>query len=207
VDAIAAAGGEAIGVTVDVTSNDDLAAMVAEAERRFGPIEILVNNAGMMATIKLKPFWELTDQEWDRVLAVNARGQFQAIKAVLPSLRRNGRGKIVNISSGTFFYGPAGMVHYVASKGAVIAMTRTIARELADDRITVNAITPGYTESDGVRMNPSLHVARAPTLASRMIKRDMVPEDMIGALLFLVTPDSDFVTGQLVNVDGGKVTY
>jgi NAD(P)-dependent dehydrogenase (short-subunit alcohol dehydrogenase family) len=166
-----------------------------------------VNNAGMMATIKLKPFWELAEDEWDQVLRVNARGQFQAIKAVLPSMRRNGRGKIVDISSGTFFYGPAGMVHYVASKGAVIAMTRTIARELAEFRITVNSIAPGYTESDGVKMNPSLHVARDPTIASRMIKRDMVPEDMIGALLFLVTPDSDFMTGQLVNIDGGKVTY
>jgi NAD(P)-dependent dehydrogenase (short-subunit alcohol dehydrogenase family) len=98
-------------------------------------------------------------------------------------------------------------MHYVTSKGGVIAMTRSMARELSGTNITVNSFSPGFTESDGVRSNPSLHVARAPTLAARVIKRDMMPDDLVGAIVFLVTPDSDFITGQMINVDGGRFMY
>ena len=135
------------------------------------------------------------------------KGEMFHAKAMLPSMRKAGRGKIVNISSGTFFYGPPGFLHYVASKGAVIGMTRSMARELGDAGITVNSIAPGFTESDGVKANKALHAVRAPTLAGRAIKRDMHPNDLIGALLFFVSSDSDFVTGQTVNVDGGKNTW
>ena len=207
VSAIKGAGGAAIGCKMDVTSNADIAAMVTAAEAAFGPIECLLNNAGMFATIRLKPFWELSEDEWDMVLRVNVRGGFQVTKGVLPSMRRGGRGKIVNISSGTFFHGGVGHIHYVASKGGVIAMTRSMARELTGLNITVNSIAPGFTESDGVRENPSLHVARAPTLAARVIKRDMLPDDLVGAIVFLMTPDSDFITGQMINVDGGRYMY
>jgi NAD(P)-dependent dehydrogenase (short-subunit alcohol dehydrogenase family) len=207
VDAIKRAGGRAIGIKVDVTSNSDIAAMVTAVEREFGPIECLLNNAGMFATIRLKPFWELSEDEWDLVMRVNVRGGFQVTKGVLPSMRRNGRGKIVNVSSGTFFHGGVGHIHYVASKGGVIAMTRSMARELGGEKITVNSIAPGFTESDGTRENPDLHIARAPTIANRAIKRDMVPDDLIGAVVFLMTPDSDFVTGQMINIDGGRYMY
>jgi len=207
VNAIKSKGGAAIGCKVDVTSNADIAAMVKAAEAAFGPIECLLNNAGLFAKIELKPFWELTEDEWDQVMRVNVRGGFQMVKGVLPGMRKIGRGKIVNISSGTVFHGGQGHMHYVTSKGGVIAMTRSMARELSGLNITVNSIAPGFTESDGVRENLSLHVARAPTIAGRVIKRDMVPDDLIGAIVFLMTPDSDFITGQMINVDGGRYMY
>ena len=147
---------------------------------------------------------QIPNEEWDRVMTVNVRGTVQTTKAVVPSMLRNGRGKIVNISSGTFYYGGPGLAHYVCSKGAIIAFTRSAAREFSDMNILVNCIAPGLTESEGVRNHPDLHVARAPTVQSRAIKRDMVPEDLVGMLLFLASEDSDFVTGQTFNVDGGK---
>ena len=207
VGAIKTAGGHALGVEMDVTSNTDIAAMVKVAESAFGPIECLLNNAGMFATMKLKPFWEISEDEWDQVLRVNVRGGFQVVKGVLPSMRRAGRGKIVNISSGTVFHGGGGHMHYVTSKGGVMAMTRSMARELSGANITVNSVAPGYTESDGTRENETLHIARGPTIASRVIKRDMVPDDLVGAILFLMTPDSDFMSGQMLNVDGGRYMY
>ena len=205
VASIHSSGGNAIGAKVDVTSDDDLSAMVTLAEKEFGPVEILVNNAGLFANLELKPFWEITNDEFDLVMKINTRGVFQAVKACLPSMQKNGRGKIVNISSGTFFYGPPGLSHYTASKGGVFGLTRNMGRELGDQNITVNAIAPGLTESKGVQGNEGFHGGRAPTVASRSIKRDMLPEDMLGALLFLCTPDSDFITGQTINVDGGKI--
>ena len=204
---IKAANGSALGMKVDVTSTENLEEMVAAAEEQFGPIEIVVNNAGLFANLTLKPFWEISESEWDAVMRVNTRGVFQVVKACLPSMQKNGRGKVVNIASGTFFYGPPGFAHYVASKGAVIGMTRSIGRELGGQNITVNAIAPGLTESEGVQSNEGFDKARAPTLASRSIQRDMVPFDLVGALLFLTSEDSDFITGQTINVDGGKITW
>ena len=201
------AGGSAVGTIADVTSNESLAALVETAESAYGPIEILVNNAALFAALRIKPFMNIPEDEWDRVMTVNVRGTFQATKAVVPSMRKNGRGKIINISSGTFFYGGPGLAHYVSSKGAIIAFTRSISRELGEDNIMVNCVAPGFTESEGVRDHPDLHVAREPTVQTRTIKRDMLPEDLIGTVLFLATEDSDFLTGQMINVDGGKYNY
>jgi NAD(P)-dependent dehydrogenase (short-subunit alcohol dehydrogenase family) len=205
VDAIKAAGGEAIGLNTDVTSDESLAAMVKETESAFGPIEVLINNASIFATLKLKPFTQISNDEWDAVMRVNVRGPFQATKAVLPSMKKNGRGKIINISSGTALRGAPMFPHYVSSKGAVIAQTRAISRELADDNIHINTIIVGLTESKGVKEHAQFGAIKAPTLAMRAIKREMLPEDLIGAMLFLATEDSDFITGQSINVDGGAL--
>jgi NAD(P)-dependent dehydrogenase (short-subunit alcohol dehydrogenase family) len=201
---IKADGGSAIAVAADVTSDDSWAALVEQSEAEFGPIEILVNNAALFAELMITPIMKMSNDEWDRVMLVNARGSFQGIKATVPSMLKNGRGKIINISSGTFYYGGPGFAHYVSSKGAILGLTRSAARELADKNIFVNCIVPGLTESEGVQNHPQLDIARAPTLQSRMLKRDMMPEDLIGALLFYATEDSDFLTGQSMNVDGGK---
>ena len=198
-------GGSAIGLHVDVTSDDDLAAMVEAAEREFGSLDILVNNASIFAALQPKPFMQIDNDEFDKVMTVNARGVHQATKAVVPAMLRAGGGKIVNIASGTFFYGPPGLSHYTASKGAVIALTRGHGRELGDKNIQVNAIAPGLTESESIQGHAGFDPARAPTVQSRSIKRDMLPEDLLGSLMYLITSDSDFVTGQTLNVDGGKV--
>ena len=148
---------------------------------------------------------QIDNDEFDKVMTVNARGVHQATKAVVPTMIEAGGGKIVNIASGTFYYGPPGLSHYTASKGAVIALTRGYARELGDKNIQINAIAPGLTESESIQGHSGFDPARAPTVASRSIKREMVPEDLLGSLIFLITPDSDFMTGQTLNVDGGKV--
>ena len=205
VNAITAAGGTAKGMRVDVTSNDDLASMVETAGSDLGGLDIMVNNAAIFAAIKPKPFFKIDDDEFDLIMRVNARSVHQVMRAVTPVMIQAGGGKVINIASGTFYYGPPGLSHYTASKGAVIALTRCHARELGEKNIQVNAIAPGLTESEGVKANQGFEMARGPTVASRSIKRDMLPEDLIGTLLYLASPDSDFVTGQTLNVDGGKV--
>ena len=205
VEAITESGGSAIGISVDVTSDDNLAAMVEATEKAFGSLDILVNNASIFAALQPKPFMQIDNDEFDKVMTVNARGVHQATRAVVPAMLRAGGGKIVNIASGTFYYGAPGLSHYTASKGAVIALTRCHGRELGDKNIQVNAIAPGLTESEALQGNTGFDPARAPTIQSRSIKREMLPEDLLGTLMYLITPDSNFVTGQTLNVDGGKV--
>jgi NAD(P)-dependent dehydrogenase (short-subunit alcohol dehydrogenase family) len=205
VEAITESGGSAIGISVDVTSDDNLAAMVEATEKAFGSLDILVNNASIFAALQPKPFMQIDNDEFDKVMTVNARGVHQATRAVIPAMLRAGGGKIVNIASGTFYYGAPGLSHYTASKGAVIALTRCHGRELGDKNIQVNAIAPGLTESEALQGNTGFDPARAPTIQSRSIKREMLPEDLLGTLMYLITPDSNFVTGQTLNVDGGKV--
>ena len=205
VEAITESGGSAIGISVDVTSDDNLAAMVEATEKAFGSFDILVNNASIFAALQPKPFMQIDNDEFDKVMTVNARGVHQATRAVVPAMLRAGGGKIVNIASGTFYYGAPGLSHYTASKGAVIALTRCHGRELGDKNIQVNAIAPGLTESEALQGNTGFDPARAPTVQSRSIKREMLPEDLLGTLMYLITPDSNFVTGQTLNVDGGKV--
>ncbi|MEE2996187.1 MAG: 3-oxoacyl-ACP reductase family protein [Pseudomonadota bacterium] len=204
VEEIQSSGGTAMGVIADVTDDTSLAALVATTESEFGNIDILVNNAALFTALRITPIMEMSNDEWDRTMKVNVRGTLQTTKAVVPSMVKNGGGKIINISSGTFYYGGPGMAHYVCSKGAIIAFTRSASREFADKNILVNCIAPGLTISEGVDNHPDLHVAREPTVQSRAIKREMVPEDINGTLLFLASDDSDFITGQTYNVDGGK---
>ena len=205
VSAIVADGGSALGLNVDVTSDGDLNSMVTATEKEFGSLNILINNASIFAALQPKPFLQIDNDEFDRVMKVNARGVHQATKAVVPAMLKAGGGKIVNIASGTFYYGPPGLSHYTASKGAVIALTRGFGRELGDKNIQVNAIAPGLTESDSIKGHAGFDPARGPTVQSRSIKREMLPEDLLGSLMYLTTSDSDFVTGQTLNVDGGKI--
>ena len=205
IKAITDTGGTALGMKVDVTNNDDLSAMVETATGELGGLDIMVNNASIFATLTPKPFFEIDDDEFDLIMRVNARGVHQVMRAIVPTMIKGGGGKVVNIASGTFYYGPPGLSHYTASKGAVMALTRCHGRELGEKNIQVNAIAPGLTESEGLAANSGFDMARAPTIASRSIKREMLPEDLLGTLLYLTSSDSNFVTGQTLNVDGGKV--
>jgi len=203
---IGAAGGEAMVCRADVTSAPSVAALVADTLARFGTIDVLVNNAGIFADLAKKPFTAIDEAEWDRVMAVNVRGTFACAKAVAPAMIAKGRGKIVNIASGTVFKGFAGALHYVASKGAVVAMTRCLARELGPHDICVNAIAPGLTMSEAVVDNPEWGgTAGDATVASRALKRAQLPGDIVGTLIWLASDASDFVTGQTIVVDGGSV--
>ena len=200
--------GEAVYVQADVTSQSSVAALVAGTVRRFGTVDILVNNAAIFADLKKKRFMEIDSAEWDAVMAVNVRGSFECAKAVAPIMIGNRKGKIINIASGTVFKGTPGMAHYVSSKGAVVAMTRCFARELGAHNICVNAIAPGLTMSEAVVANPDWSGEGAEaTKMSRAFQREEVPADIIGALLFLASDDSDFVTGQTIVVDGGSVMH
>jgi NAD(P)-dependent dehydrogenase (short-subunit alcohol dehydrogenase family) len=201
-------GGKAVATIADVTDNKSLAALVATAEKSFGPVGVLVNNAGVFGTLELKPLTQISEDEWDTVFRVNARGVFQATKAVIPSMKRAGGGSIINISSGTVLRGAPMFLHYVGSKGAVFAMTRAMATELAADNIRVNSIIAGFTASRSVIAHPTMmEKIRPHTLNARMIKRDMTPEDLCGTTVFLASEASAFITGQAINVDGGAITY
>jgi NAD(P)-dependent dehydrogenase (short-subunit alcohol dehydrogenase family) len=203
---IGAAGGEAIQRVTDVTSAQSVAALVAATLARFGTIDVLVNNAGIFADLAKKPFTAIDDAEWDRVMTVNVRGPFVCAKAFAPTMIAKGRGKIVNIASGTVFKGFAGALHYVSSKGAIVAMTRCLARELGAHNICVNAIAPGLTVSEAVVDNPEWGgAAGEATVASRALKRAQQPADIVGTLIYLASDASDFVTGQTIVVDGGSV--
>ncbi len=207
VEAITTAGGRAIGVSCDVTDIAQIAAMVEATIEAFGGIDILVNNAARVVDFDHGSFLDIDEAEWDSVMRVNTRGAFSCVKAVAPVMRKAGSGKIVNISSGTAFKGTPMMLHYVSSKGAVVAFTRALARELGDDGICVNAIAPGLTLSEAIVASDQFGDNKDASLATRAIKRDELPEDLIGAMLFLCSSDSDFVTGQTLVVDGGSAMH
>jgi NAD(P)-dependent dehydrogenase (short-subunit alcohol dehydrogenase family) len=207
-DEIVQAGGEALAQACDVTNRASVEAFVAEVQRRFGGVHILVNNAGLFANLRLKSFVDIDDTEWDRVMAVNVRGSFECARAVFPAMKRQGYGKIINIASGTVFKGAPLMLHYVSSKGAVVGMTRALAREVGDHGICVNCLAPGLTMSEGLLANQDwAGPIVSNNIASRCIKREAQPKDLTGAMLFLASPESDFMSGQTVVVDGGSVTH
>ena len=201
-------GNGCVAVPMDVTNDDQVAAAVAIAEARFGGLDIVVNNAGLYTNISRGPFEDLAITEWERVFAVNVTGVFRVVKACLPLLKASGRGRVLNISSTTVFSGPPNMVHYVASKGAMTSMTKSMARELGVHGITVNAIAPGFTLSSGViETAMDGEVQRERARAARAVKRDQVPDDLIGATCFLASEGAGFITGQTLVVDGGAVMH
>jgi NAD(P)-dependent dehydrogenase (short-subunit alcohol dehydrogenase family) len=198
--------GQAIFRRADVSSKSSIETLVADTKRSFGSVDILVNNAALFADLSKKPFQEIESEEWDRVMAVNVRGPFECAKAVVPTMIGQKSGKIVNIASATVFKGYANMMHYVTSKGAVVAMTRCLARELGPHNICVNAIAPGLTMSEAVIAKPDwAGAANAGTVAGRAIQRNQTPADLLGTLLYLCSDDSNFITGQTIAVDGGSV--
>jgi NAD(P)-dependent dehydrogenase (short-subunit alcohol dehydrogenase family) len=204
--ALRAAGCRAQGVTLDVTQPASVRRFVQAAVDAFGRLDILVNNAAISGAIQLKPLVDVSSEEWDRVMTVNVRGAFECIKAVVPLMKANGYGKIINLTSGTAIKGSPGLPHYVASKGAIISLTRAAAREFGGDGIRINALAPGLTMSEGMKSNPSWsNDIVASNIASRALKREAVPQDLLGALIFLASPASDFVTGQTLSADGGSV--
>ncbi len=207
VNIIKQAGGEAIGIHCDVLDKAQVEAMVAATVEAYGKVDIMVTNAALFADIKQKSFMDIDEEEWDRVMQVNTRGVFSCVKAVVPEMRKNGYGKIVNIASGTVFKGTPNMLHYVSSKGAMIAFTRALAREVGDDNICVNALAPGLTMSEKIVNDTQWTGAKDANAATRAIKRDEVPEDLVGAMKFLCSSDSDFMTGQTILVDGGSAMH
>jgi NAD(P)-dependent dehydrogenase (short-subunit alcohol dehydrogenase family) len=170
----------------------------------FGTIDILVNNAAIFGTLVPGRFEDIDVAEWDDLMAVNVKGPWLCTKAVAPIMRNNGCGKIINIASGTLYKGTPGLLHYVTSKGAVMAMTRVLSRELGEDGICVNTISPGLTMSENVINSENWKAGRDANKATRALKRYQIPEDLIGALIFLSSEDSDFMTGQSMVVDGGS---
>jgi len=194
-----------VGLTADVSVEKDVARLAAETAARCGRIDILVNNAGLYASLPMRPFTEIPLEEWRRVMDVNVASMFLCCRAVVPVMRAQGGGKIVNISSGTPFRGVPFLLHYVTSKGAIVAFTRALARELGKDGILVNCVAPGFTMSDGVRAHPEvIEKLRDVSVSARTIQRDQVPEDVVGAVVFLCGPGADFITGQTMVIDGGQ---
>jgi NAD(P)-dependent dehydrogenase (short-subunit alcohol dehydrogenase family) len=205
VDLVRQQGGDAIYVHTDVTSEESTQDMARKAIEKFGRIDILINNAALFATIIKKPFYEIPAQEWDAVMAVNLKGPFLCSKAVYPHMKKQGKGKIVNVSSGVFFKGLPNFLHYAVSKGGNVALTRSLAREVGDANICVNTIAPGYTETEYLKENPQDPSEVTKTIiATRCIKRSETPEDLLGTIVFLASDDTDFVTGQTIVVDGGS---
>ncbi len=200
----AAAYPDGVGLTVDVASELDVERMAAEVEERCGRIDVLVNNAGLYASLAMRSFEEIPVEEWRRVMDVNVLSMFLTCRAVVPRMKASGGGRIVNISSGTPFRGVPFLLHYVTSKGAIVAFTRALAKELAGE-VLVNCVAPGFTMSDGVEEHPEVVEAlQQVSVSARTIKRDQVPEDITGAVAFLCSPESSFITGQTMVIDGGQ---
>jgi len=200
VKAIKDMGGVAITTTCDVSSEQSVKAMVEETVNQFGTVDVLINNAAYFMTVWKGPFWEMSVGEFDKAMAVNVRGSWLCAKAVVPHMQKQKYGKIINISSNVALTGNPNYIHYVTSKGALIAMTRAMARELGDWNICVNTVSPGFVVTEGRKVDPEYEKIRA---QQRSLKRTQVENDLVGAVLFLSSPDSDFMTGQLLNVDGG----
>jgi NAD(P)-dependent dehydrogenase (short-subunit alcohol dehydrogenase family) len=201
----AAAFPDGLGITADVSNEDDVRRLVGEVVDRCGTVDVLVNNAGLYASLEMRPFERIPVDEWRKVMDVNVASMFLMCREVVPVMRASGGGKIVNISSGTPFRGVPFLLHYVTSKGAIVALTRALAKEVGKDGILVNCVAPGFTMSTGVEAHPEvIEKLRDVSVSARTLQRDQVPEDVVGAVVFLCGPGSDFVTGQTIVIDGGQ---
>ena len=195
-----------VSATFDVSDEDAVRRVVGETIERFGKIDVLVNNAALFAPLEPVACTDIDVALWDRVMAVNVRGPFLMVKHVVPHMAAQGYGKIINIGSGTAYKGLPSMLHYVTSKGAVTAFTRALSRELGETGVRVNTLAPGLVMSDTIVENRAhIEQARGPVIQSRALRRDEMPEDLLGALIFLASAESDFITGQTIAVDGGSI--
>jgi NAD(P)-dependent dehydrogenase (short-subunit alcohol dehydrogenase family) len=197
-----------VGLTVDVADEEDVQRLADETVERCGGIDVLVNNAGLYASLEMRPFEQIPLEEWRRVMDVNVASMFLTARAVVPVMRRRGGGRIVNISSGTPFRGVPFLLHYVTSKGAIVALTRALAKELGKDDVLVNCVAPGFTMSAGVEAHPEvIEQLRDVSVSARTLQRDQLPEDVVGAVVYLCGPGSAFVTGQTIVIDGGQTFH
>lgn len=203
-DAVRAAGGKCEGVRTDVSQQDAVERMVQQTIDTFGRVDVLVNNA---AIYPLQPFEQITLDDWHKVLGVNLDGVFLCTRAVVPHMKAQRYGRIVSISSGIFFTGTPYFAHYAASKGAIIGLTRSLAPEVGEFGITINAIAPGLVQTEGVLANPHVVAAWDAVIATQCVKRRETPEDVLGSVLFFASDESAFVTGQTLCVDGGVVRH
>ena len=197
-------GGIAKGFRADVSIEEDTFKIAEETRKSFGRIDILVNNAAIIYRLVRKPFFEIDPKEWDKVMTVNLKGPWLCTRAVFPYMKQQGKGKIINLSSETFFTGSHGFVHYVASKGGVVGLTRALAIELGPHNITINAIAPGFTDTESSR---SIGDVTKYDISRTPLNRLEQPKDLIGAVIFLASDESDFITGQTLLVDGGRVMH
>jgi NAD(P)-dependent dehydrogenase (short-subunit alcohol dehydrogenase family) len=202
---IQATGADVIAVQTDISDSKSLANMAEIVKARWGGVDGLVNNAAIASNIGGKRFDEISEEAFERILNVNVKGTWLAIRAIVPLMKGQGKGKIVNIASDTALWGAPVLLHYVASKGAIISMTRSLARELGDYNIAINTIAPGLTLTEATQnVAPARHQLY---VEGRAIKREQLPEDVTGAVVFLLSDDADFITGQLLPVNGGFVFH
>jgi NAD(P)-dependent dehydrogenase (short-subunit alcohol dehydrogenase family) len=204
-DGIAQAGGRALAAKVDICDDAALEGFVERIEAEFGGIDILVNNAALFGTLRPTPMMDLATEEWDRVMRVNVRGVWQCVKAVVPAMTRRGGGAIVNIATNRVYKGYPNLLHYDASKGAVLAMTKALAAELGPSNIRVNAVSPGLTMSENVLSKEGIGERDKAVVSGRALGRSQQPEDLIGAVCFFASEWSGFVSGQSLIVDGGGI--
>jgi 3-oxoacyl-[acyl-carrier protein] reductase len=204
-DLVEARGRRARALTLDVSDGAAVGPALAAAVQGLGRVDILINNAATTGQTSLIPFDAIEEADWDRVMAVNLKGMWLCARALVPPMKAQGRGRIVNMTSGTVFTGQPLLLHYVSSKGAIIGFTNALARELTGSGVNVNAIAPGYTVTEGSRTLAASgpQAFEADMLSRQIIPRLAQPADLVGAMLFLVSDGSDFITGQTLNVDGG----
>ena len=200
-------GGEALPLNTDVASPESTFEMAEKTVERFGKIDILVNNAALFAALGPGKPWDQIDvEEWDKVMAVNLKGLFLCSKAVVRYMKAQGKGRIINISSGTAYRGSVGRLHYVTSKAGVLGFTRGLARELAGQGINVNSIAVGSTLSEGVVARGDMTADKVERMkAARCVKKELYPKDLVGTVIFLSSDESEFICGQTIVVDGGTV--
>ncbi|MBI2768031.1 MAG: SDR family oxidoreductase [Burkholderiales bacterium] len=201
---IRAAGGECLSLVVDVGNADAVEDAARRIEKQYGRADILVNNAAIFSTIQMRPFEEIPLDEWSRVLHVNVTGPFLMARSIAPLMRRKKWGRIINVSSAAALMGRANYLHYTTSKAAVIGMTRSMARELGPDGITVNAVLPGATDTEIPRQTVTPAQKQA-QIAMRCIQREANVDDLTGTVAFLASDESRFISGQSFVVDGGLV--